>query len=149
MCTREIIWTNHFRDRLFERFAINLDKEDEEFIIESLENDEPFTSLPWNKDIYNRDAAAVVYNINIAGEEVMVLTYTGLSGKLRLITALRKIWFKENEAGEYELCRKQTKTKKGKRNIKRNHRPSKKMNLTYNMKKKDLLESDCEPCLVR
>lgn len=141
MGKRKITWTSHFRERLMERFALDLNEEIEETIEQHIAEKEPFTVLKANSSTHSEEAK--VYAVEIEDKEVMIITNIHpTSKKLKIISALRRSWFHKDGEGGYYMF------KKKKRKIKQPYKGGRAARISYKVKKAKLLESDCESSLI-
>ena len=107
----EIFWSDHFHERLMERFGLVIKPAQKIEIEEMIRNNELFCTLK------NRQCHANVYGVLIEGQEVMVLFRPKLK---TIVTAYRLNWF-TNEGGVWVKNRPPLpKTKKPPRRFTRN-----------------------------
>ena len=83
----EILWTDHFHERLMERFGLVLTPTHKLEIEEMIRNNEIFCTLK------NRQDFANVYGVIIDGQEVMVLFRPKLK---TVVTAYRLNWLQKD-----------------------------------------------------
>jgi len=87
----KIIWSNHFHERLMERFGVTTSKEEEQEIEEMIRNDEIFCTILHEENIVN------AYGMVISGQDVMVMTKSFSKYSVTVMTAYRRTWFIEED----------------------------------------------------